>query len=85
MPKKNGIADLRDHLFATLEALQDKDDPMDIARAKEIANVAKVLVESAKVEVQFLKTTGALKSTGFLPDGDETPARPSLPSAHKTQ
>lgn len=85
MPKKNGIADLRDHLFATLEALQDEENPMDIARAKEIANVAKVLVESAKVEVAFLKTTGALKSTGFLPDGDDMSTRPQLTAGQKPQ
>jgi len=42
---KNKIEDLRDHLFATLEALQDKDQPMDISRAKAIADVGKVIVE----------------------------------------
>jgi hypothetical protein len=86
MPKKNGIADLRDHLFETLEALKDKDDPMDIARAKAIADVGRVLVDSAKVEVEFLKTTGALKSTGFLPDGDEAgelQQRPRLVAGQK--
>ena len=30
---KNKIQDLRDHLFETLEALKDKDEPMDVARA----------------------------------------------------
>ena len=29
---KNKIDDLRNHLFATLEALQDKENPMDIDR-----------------------------------------------------
>ena len=48
---KNKIQDLRDHLFATLEALQDKDEPMDIDRARAVADVAKVIVDSAKVEV----------------------------------
>jgi hypothetical protein len=34
-----------------------------------------VIIDSAKVEVTFLKVTGALKSTNFLPDGDEAPVR----------
>lgn len=71
MAKKNRIEDLRDHLFETLEALKDDEKPMDIARATAIAEVARVLVDSAKVEVAFLKVTGGIQSTGFIPDGDE--------------
>lgn len=74
---KNKIDDLRDHLFETLEALKDPDKPMDLDRARAIADVSKVIVESAKVEVDFLKVTGAEKSTNFLPIGEsQTPARP---------
>jgi len=80
------IDDLRQHLFATLEGLRDKDHPLDLERAKAVADVARVLVDSAKVEVQFLQVTGALKSTGFLPDGDEpTTPRPALPGRTRTQ
>jgi hypothetical protein len=68
---KNRIDDLRNHLFETIEALKDKEDPMDIARAGAIANVARVMVESAKVEVEFLKVTGERKSTNFLPIEEE--------------
>jgi len=69
---KNTMDDLRNHLFATIEALQDEEKPMDLARAREIANVGKVLIESAKVEVDFLKVTGERKSTNFLPtEGDD--------------
>ena len=67
---KNKIDDLRNHLFETLEALKDEDKPMEISRAKAIADVAKVIVESAKVEVDFLRVSGATKSTDFLPDAD---------------
>lgn len=65
---KNKIEDLRNHLFATLEALQDKEKPMEIDRAKAVADVAKVLVDSAKVEVDYLRVTGAIAGTGFIPD-----------------
>lgn len=67
----HNIEDLRAHLFDTLKALKDKERPMDLDRARAVADVARVLVESAKIEVDFLKVTGALKSTGFLPDADE--------------
>lgn len=64
---KNKIEDLRNHLFATLEALQDKDHPMEIDRARAVADVAKVLVESAKVECEHMKLTGS-DGSGFIPE-----------------
>jgi hypothetical protein len=70
----NKMIDLRNHLFATLEALQDEDKPMDIERAKAIAEVGKVLVDSAKVEVMFIKAMdGEVKSTGFIESEKELP------------
>lgn len=65
MGTKNKIDDLRNHLFATLEALRDDDKPMEIDRAKAIADVARVIVESAKVEVNFIEATGEAGS-GFI-------------------
>jgi hypothetical protein len=67
MPK-NKIEDLRNHLFATLEALQDDENPMDINRAKTIADVAQVIVNSAKIEVDFIRATGNEQTTGFIPN-----------------
>lgn len=64
---KNKIEDLRNHLFATLEALQDEDKPMDIERARAVADVSRVLIDSAKVEVEFLRVTGG-EGTGFMQD-----------------
>lgn len=64
MPK-NKIEDLRNHLFATLESLRDEAEPMDIERAKAIADVARVIVDSAKVEVAFIDATGEAGS-GFI-------------------
>lgn len=66
MPR-NKIDDLRNHLFATLEALQDPEHPMELERAKTIADVAQVIVNSAKVEVDFVRVTGRDEgSTKFL-------------------
>jgi len=63
---KNKIQDLRDHLFATLEQLRDEEKPMDLARAKAIADVAQVIVNSATVEVRFMHATGS-KGSSFIP------------------
>lgn len=65
---KNKIEDLRNHLFATLESLQDDEKPMDINRAKAIADVAQVIVNSAKIEVDFIRATGRDGGTGFIPE-----------------
>lgn len=60
---KNKIEDLRNHLFATLEALQDEEKPMDLDRARVVADVAQTIINSAKVEVDFLKVAGELPTT----------------------
>jgi len=66
------INDLRGHLFATLDGLRDKDAPMDIARAKAVADVAQTIINTAKVEVDAMRLAGNKASTGFL--GLEAPA-----------
>ena len=78
----NTIDDLRTHLFETLAALKDEETPMDLDRARAIASVGKVIVESAKVEVDFLKVTGVERSTGFLPESTK-PAAPERPRLDK--
>jgi len=79
--QKPTIEDLRTHLFATLRDLRSKENPLDIDVAKAVADIGRVIVDSAKVEIEFLRTTGALKSTNFLPDGDEQHTRPQLAAA----
>ncbi|MDH0290621.1 hypothetical protein N7414_15965 [Pseudomonas sp. GD04087] len=67
---KNKVEDLRNHLFATLEGLLDEEKPLDIERAKAIAQVGSVIIESAKVEVKAMEL---LNSNGskFLQIGEE--------------
>jgi hypothetical protein len=65
---KNKIEDLRNHLFATMESLMDPENPMEINRAKAIADVAQVIVNSVKMEVDFLKATDRTQGTGFIPE-----------------
>ncbi|HFD81021.1 MAG TPA: hypothetical protein ENK05_11635 [Gammaproteobacteria bacterium] len=73
---KNKIDDLRNHLFATIEALQDEDDPMDLDRARAISDVAQTIINSAKVEVDFLRATGRISASRFLEGGRELEALP---------
>lgn len=75
---KNKIEDLRNHLFAALEALQDEDNPMDLKRAKTISDVAQTVINSAKVEVEYLATTGAIEGSGFIPETPRDIPRPAL-------
>lgn len=72
---KNKIEDLYNHLFATIEALQDADNPMEVSRAKAICQVASATVEIAKTENDYLRITGAKEGSGFIP---KVP-RPPLP------
>ncbi|CAM2143676.1 conserved protein of unknown function [Pararobbsia alpina] len=69
----SNITDLRAHLMDTLAALKDKDNPMDVDRARAVAQVASVIVDTAKVEVDFLKVTGAAGDSGFLGTKQEKP------------
>jgi hypothetical protein len=52
----NTLEDLRVHLFETIDALRNKGMPID--RAKAISEVAQTVINSAKVEVDFIKATG---------------------------
>lgn len=72
---KNKLEDLRNHLFTALEGLSDEKNPMPIDRALAIAEVGQVIINSAKVEVDFLKLhDGRLKGSGFIPaDAIEAP------------
>ncbi|MCK5134856.1 MAG: hypothetical protein KAR19_03650 [Bacteroidales bacterium] len=63
---KNKIEDLRNHLFDTIEKLKDGD--MELETAKAVTNAAQTIVNSVKVEVDFIKVLGgAGEGTGFIP------------------
>jgi hypothetical protein len=61
MSESKTISDLRETLFATLEAV--KSGAMDLDKAKAINEVAKTIVDSARVEVDYLRTTGGGESS----------------------
>lgn len=65
---ENDLDTLRRHLFDTLAELRDSSKPVDVERAKAVVAVADKLIETGKVEVQYLNTVGG-KGSGFIPDG----------------
>ncbi|MBB5444609.1 MULTISPECIES: hypothetical protein [unclassified Paraburkholderia] len=69
------ITDMREHLMETLAALRNRDNPMDVDRARAVAQVAGVLVDSAKVEVDYIKATGADSDSLFISPLNNDPSR----------
>lgn len=63
------INDLRTDLAGTIKALRDGDEKMSIEKAKAISEIAQTIINSAKVEVEMLKTVGRgrMTPTGFVP------------------
>jgi hypothetical protein len=78
----NTIEQLREHLFETLKALRDPANPMDVARAKTIADVAQVVINSAKVEVEHMKVSPG-SGTGFIPEANKIEGDKPLPPGIK--
>ena len=51
---KNKITDLRNHLFEIIEMLKDEEaNSMTIEKAKAIADISQVIINTAKLEIQF--------------------------------
>ena len=69
MAKKN-IDDLRELLFSAIEGV--KSGTLDIDRARMIGDLSQVMVNSAKVEVEYAKATGQ-KGSGFLEQAPDLP------------
>jgi len=61
----NKLSDLRDHMFAALERLSDEsisDEEIknEVDKAKAIAGIGSVIINSAKLEIDYLKATGKI-------------------------
>lgn len=76
----SNINDLRTHLFDALKGL--KDGTLDIEKAKAMSELAQVIVNSAKVEVEYAKATGS-KGSGFLEKPAELPPGITGTTIHK--
>ena len=68
---RNKISDLRDHLFAALERIDNDDLTADqisqeVNKGKAIASIGSVLINSAKIEIEYIKATGKLDTASEL-------------------
>jgi hypothetical protein len=73
------IEDLRKVLFETIKDVKDGKMPLD--KAKAIQDVAQVIVNSAKVVVDYLRATGKTKGTGFIPMNESRTEQKQLPDS----
>lgn len=69
------IEDLREALFQTLEGV--KAGTLDIDKARAVNDVAKTIVDTAKVEVDYLRVTDG-KSSGFIDQPKQEPLPPGI-------
>ncbi|WP_367846424.1 hypothetical protein [Rhodoferax sp. WC2427] len=75
------IQQLRSHLMDTLADLRNREKPMEPDRARAVAQVASVLIDSAKVEIEYIKATGQDKSSFLaIPEEPEQPRLTQVPS-----
>lgn len=71
---QNKIEDLRNHLFETIELLkapEDDNQGMTVEKAKMICQVSERIIDSAKLEVDYIKALSDLspdvrQGTGFI-------------------
>jgi hypothetical protein len=71
MSQQKTIEDLRTALFETIAAVRDGTMPLD--KAKAISELSQVIVNTAKVEVDFAKATGNKGGSGFLEKPSQLP------------
>lgn len=75
----NDVNALRTHLFDTIKGLRD--GTINIETAQAITGTAQAIINSAKVEVEYVKAGGKVNS-GFIPLADPGHALP--PGTKKT-
>lgn len=78
------IDDLRSALFEVLDGLMDKQNPLDLDRAKAVSDVCQVIINTAKVEVEFMRVTGGTGG-GFIENTPRLPIDPTKELSYKTR
>lgn len=79
---KNKLSDLRDHLFAQLEAVREATDEnlaKEVSRAQSVSDISRVLIESAKVEIDYYRHIGGENSASSFIE-----SKPSLPPINRS-
>jgi len=68
---RNKMEDLRNHLFAALERLNDEELTSEqveneVKKAKAISGISNALIETAKLEINFMQETQQMKPASSL-------------------
>ncbi|MDD5297621.1 MAG: hypothetical protein PHU46_11980 [Rhodocyclaceae bacterium] len=69
---KNDVNALREMLFDAIREVRDGTMPPEVAET--IRGLAAQVTETAKVEVAYLKVTGGISGTGFIPEDTTLPS-----------
>lgn len=70
------INDLREALFETLQAV--KSGEMDIERAKAVTEVGQTIINTAKIEIDYIRATDADVRSGFINRTEISGSQPSI-------
>jgi len=63
---RNKINDLRNHLFEVIEMLKDEEpNSMTIEKAETIAQVAQVIINTGKLETDYIRATDGVRRTSY--------------------
>lgn len=73
----NDINELRTALFETLQAV--KAGTMEVSRAKAVSDVAQTIINTAKVEIDYMDASGESVQSGFLGKSTGRPALVEIP------
>ena len=77
---EDNLGTLRALLFETLRGV--KDGSLDTERARGVNEIAKTLVDTAKVEVDFVRATDGTESA-FIAGSEPVPALPGRTVVHR--
>lgn len=77
MTHKNDVNELRETLFDTLRDLKNNKDPADIERAEAISKVAQTIINTAKIEIDHARITGANNTSTFITEQKQVPKIPT--------
>lgn len=74
---KNKLIDLRNHLFVALENLAEAESTEQIEaaakKADAMSGIAKVLIDSARVEIDYLRNVGLDRESDFIESAKALP------------
>jgi hypothetical protein len=58
------IENLRESLFDTLDGV--KNGTIDVDRSKAVCEIANCIIDTARTEIELVKTIGAMNGSGFI-------------------